>query len=92
MFHEPAKIKDSTLDSMAFFAETVVFHWSVGISDRSIWANKIVNKFLQQHLVMFECYKESECVKQQRTGDSTPEKPGFGRQMRLQTGKWRLLI
>ena len=24
-------------------------------------------------LVMFECYKESECVKQQRTGDSTPE-------------------
>jgi hypothetical protein len=48
MFHEPAKIKDSTLDSMAFFAETVVFHWSTGISDRSIWAKKIVNKFLQQ--------------------------------------------
>ena len=60
-----------------FFAETVVFHWSTGISDRSIWAKKNREQIPSTDLVMFECCKESECVKQQRTGDSTAKKPSF---------------
>ena len=40
-------------------------------------------------LVMFECCKESECVKQQRTGDSTPKNLALTPVgMRLQTWKY----